>query len=607
MSSTSTFGIDLGTTCSAIGLVRDGKPQLIEIDGDPLLPSVVSFPEGEDPLVGRPALNRLALDPERTIRSAKRHMGSEHRWEIGDRLISAPEVSALVLERLKREAEKATGLEARRAVITVPAWFTHGQRADTHRAAELAGWDTVRLVNEPTAAALAHAHGRDLRRRALVYDFGGGTFDVSLVDQDGEVVEVRASRGDTHLGGDDLDAALTERVLEELRGEDRDLFAAVERSTPARTRLQLAVQEAKHELSSSLKAPVRVPFLLDLDGQAMHFDGELSRETLEQAAAHLVERTVRCVDEVLEDAHLSAAEVDELLFVGGSTRLPLVWSTLHAHTGLEGSSAIAPDRAVALGAAIQAAIVDGSRVDGILIDVAPFSLSVAAAIDPAEELHPRMFCRVITPRNAPLPSRHSELFHTAWPGQEVVQIPVFQGSAPNPLRNTTLGEIVLEDLPPAPVGQDSRAISVEFRHDLDGMVAIRVTDVLSDRTVDGRIAAGGEEAASLRAKLIEQWQDGGFTPGDGNDPDPYLEREERAVASSGVPAPTGSDLEEARQAFDAVLARETELAEQHPERIFDLRKLAIAGREAHQSGDADGALRSYDELSDQLFELGVWL
>ena len=615
MSNAPTFGIDLGTTCSAIGWVHEGRPRLIEIEGDALVPSVVSFPTKGDPLVGRSALNRLALEPERTIRSAKRRMGSDFRWAIDERMVSAPEISSLILEHLCRGAEEATGLRPRRVVITVPAWFHQGQRADTRRAAELAGLELVRLINEPTAAALAHAHRQDIERRALVYDFGGGTFDVSLVDQAGSVVEVRASHGDTNLGGDDLDAALAAIVLEGLRTEDRALHDAIRNSAPARTRLELAVRDAKHELSTTLSTAVRVPFLLDLDGEARHLETTLTRTAVETAALPLVERTLTCVDEVLADAGVRPGDVDELLFVGGSTRLPLVWQALHAQYGFEGNAAIPPDRAVALGAAIQAAIVDGSRVDGILVDVAPFSLSVAALASPSGEQRGHYVCSVVTPRNAPLPSRHTELYHTVTPVQDEVHIPIFQGSDPNPLRNTTLGEIVIDHLPPAPPPARTRPIAVEFRHDLDGMVAVRVTDELSGRSVDGRVAAGGGEVAHVREELIARLRRDEMIPGDGQDPDPFLEFEEPTPSSEITPvaphapavAPPADDFEEARRAFDSVLAREEELTAEHPEHVFELRRLATTGRDAAAAGDEDLALTRYDELSDRLFEIGVWL
>lgn len=615
MTDSPTFGIDLGTTCSTIGWVRDGRPQLIEIDGDALLPSVVSFPERGEPLVGRPAQNLLAVQPERTIRSAKRHMGTDHRWAIGERMFGAPEVSALILRRLCQGAEEATGVRPTRVVITVPAWFRQDQRADTRRAAELAELDLVRLINEPTAAALAYAHRTDVDRRALVFDFGGGTFDASLVHQSGSVVEVLASSGDTRLGGDDLDAALVEILLDELCRNDHALYAAIEGSVPAQTRLALAAQEAKHELSSVLSATVRAPFLLDLDGEARHFEAKLRRDAVEAAALPLVERTLGCVDRVLADAGVPAHEIDELFLVGGSTRLPLVWTRLHERYGLEGNAGVPPDRAVGLGAAVQAAIVDGSAVDGILVDVAPFSLSVAALTRTSPEEPDYMICRVVTPRNAPLPSCHTELFHTVTPTQREVRIPVFQGSDPNPLRNTPLGEVSIRKLPAAPPPDLTRPIAVEFRHDLDGMVSIRVTDELSGRSVDGRVVAGGAEATGQREKLAKEWREQEIVPGDGEDPDPFLEQEPNPRAEAGgtdgtVLSGTGassSDLEEAKRAFETLLARETELATEHAEEIFELRRLAVSGNEALADGNEEGALACYDELSDHLFELGVWL
>ena len=617
------FGIDLGTTCSAIGWIEDGRPRLLPVDGEELLPSVVYFPEGHEPVVGRAALHSLVLEPERCIRSAKRFMGSEHRWQIGERVISPPEVGALVLRRLCAAAEEATGVEPRRVVITVPAWFTQAQRADTRRAGELAGLETARIINEPTAAALAHAHGAQIRRRALAYDLGGGTFDVSLVEQDGPVVEVRASHGDTHLGGDDVDAALVERVLAHLRERDPELAAAVRTSTPALVRLLQAVEAAKIELSAAVKATLRVPFLLELGGEARHLELELTRTELEAVARPFVARTLDSVDRVLADAGLEPGQVDELLLVGGSSRMPLVWESLRSRYGLEGSAAIPPDRAVALGAAIQAAIVGGSRVDGILVDVAPYSLSVSALTgdDPHRPTH--MVCRVVTPRNAPLPSRHSEIFQTISPFQEEVTVHVFQGSDANPLRNTVLGEISIQGLPPAPEGEETRPISVEFRHDLDGMVSIRIADELTGQSVDGRIAADGEEVAELRQQLLDELEELDLTPGDGSSPagagarsaalDPPLTAaapsgaETEFAASLGTFQLGGADAEEAQRTFLAVLEKLDEIRSSHPDQAPELEGLVRQGEAALAQGETDRAIELYDALTDLMFELGLYL
>lgn len=601
MSLSPCFGIDLGTTCSAIGVVRDGVPQVLKIDGDELLPSVVSFPRSGPPLVGHTALNALALDPERAVLSSKRRMGSNHHYNFEGRDETPVSVAGHILRRLCEGAKHTIGLRPERAVITVPAWFTQAQRSDTRRAGELAGLTVERIINEPTAAALAHAHGQDIRRRALVYDLGGGTFDVSVVDQDGPVVEVRASHGDSQLGGDDIDLALVDLVLRKLAMNDRALRDAVDASLAARVRLRLAVEQAKIALSERVETTLRVPFLLEVGGESRHLEMTLTREELNEASLPFITRTLRSVDQVLNDAKLTPRDVDELLLVGGSTLQPLVWHLLHERYGLEGSHAIAPRRAVVLGAAIQGAIVDGSRTDGILVDVAPYSLSVGVSTSASPFSPQHYFSRVITPRNAPLPSRHTETFYTGYREQREVQIPIFQGSSSDPRRNIVLGMIRIDKLDPAPQGQPDRPIRVELRHDLDGLVQITITDVLSERSVKGQIAADGEEQAALRERLEQEWDESGLILG--LDEDPSTDDEPQLSAPT-LPA---SDLADAQLAFTAVLEARDRLEREQPAAAAELIDLAHSGQSAAASGDPDGAIALYDELSDRLFSLGVYL
>ncbi len=615
------FGIDLGTTCSAIAWAGNGRPTILPVHGEDLLPSVVSFTADGPSLVGRPALNHMALEPERTIRSAKRHMGSDHFWDVDGLVIAPAHVATVILKELARAAGRASGHDVKRVVITVPAWFTQAQRADTRKAGLEAGLEVVRLVNEPTAAALAHAHGQDIRRKALVYDLGGGTFDVSLVYQDGPVVEVLASHGDTGLGGDDFDKLLMGHVLERLGDKDPELLQAVEGSPPARSRLLAALEQAKMALSDSTRTRLLVPFLLEMDGEPRHLEMSLERSAFESLIDTLLDRTMDCVDQVLADGRLSQDEVDELLLVGGSTRIPLVWERLRARYGLEGSAAIPPDRAVVLGAAVQGAIVGGSRVDGILVDVAPFSLSVAVIAHLAPSGPPNYICRVVTPRNAPLPSRHTERFYTLHPRQEILKLTVFQGGHSNPLANVALGEIAMSGIPPAPEGEDARPIDVEFRHDLDGMVDIRVIDLLGNREVAGRVAADGEQVAKLMQQTRETMMKAGWTPGDGSDPDPW----HPLPVDKALPEPgeTGTEQDEAhlqddlqqytdgpddaRALFKAVRRRHKMLRNRYPELADELLGSASQGLEYLDSGEQRKAMQNYDDLADRLFDLGIFI
>ena len=611
--STPTFGIDLGTTCSTIGLVQDGTPRLLAVEeGEALLPSVVSFPEDGPPIVGRAAINLLALEPGRTIRSAKRDMGSERRWTVGQEEISAEDVAALVLRRLCDGAVKAGLPRPERVVLTVPAWFPQPARAATRRAGEAAGLEVVRLVNEPTVAALAHAHGQSVERRALVYDLGGGTFDVSLVDQHGLLTEVLASHGDTHLGGDDIDAALLERLIDRIADDgDDDLALLLEEDPAARERARLAVEAAKIRLSAEAEAVVRAPFVGEIAGAPRHLEVPLTRADLSEVAAPLLERTLRSVRRVLADARVSAGDIDELLLVGGMSRTPQVFAALLDELGIEGSSAIAPDRAVGLGAAIQAAIIDGSRVDGILVDVAPYSLSVGAASGLVPGFATNFICRVVTPRNSPLPARHTEVFHTMAPRQQRIAIPVLQGADPDPRRNLVLGRILMDDLPDAPNGMASRPIAVEFRHDLDGLVQIEVRDQLSGRSVQARVAADGDDVAELREQLLDEIGD--LQPGWGDPLDedaaasPRL-ASERLAANDAPPAPAAKhDPDEMEQVFARVLAERDSLIELDDDEVAALARLARDGIARIAAGDIAAAGRCHDELSDLMFELGVYL
>jgi molecular chaperone DnaK len=615
-----TVGIDLGTTCSAISVVRDGTPVILPIDARLLLPSVVAFPDGGPPLVGQAAVNREALDPERTIRSAKRLMGSDHRWNFGDQTVQPHEVGARVLERLCDAATAALGGRPRRAVITVPAWFTQAQRAATRSAGELAGLEVARIINEPTAAALAHAHGRDLQRRALVYDFGGGTFDCSLVEQSGGLVEVKASHGDTHLGGDDIDAALISHILKRIGEDDPTLRLAIEASAPARVKLRAAVEAAKIELSEVIRTRLQIPFLVEVSGEARHLELELTRSELEPLAEPFVERTLASIEHVLKDSKFKPADIDELLLVGGSSRIPLVWERLRQRFGLEGSAAIPPDQAVALGAAIQAAIIDGREVTGVLVDVAPYSLSVSAATGPMHGFPTHLVAQVITPRNTPLPSRHTEQFKTLHGQQREAHFWIFQGSDINPLRNAVLGQLSLAGLPEAPACAEGRPISVEFRHNLDGLVEVTVVDDLSGKRSTGRLAADADEVAELRDKLRSELELSGLIPGDGRDPDPFCEGDdegdegerERVEDGSEVEAEVSSaeatlDIGACRATFAAVLGAGERLRKEVPAHVEDLTTMAREGEAALAQESLAQAAAVWDRLSDRMFELGVYL
>jgi molecular chaperone DnaK len=593
------FGIDLGTTASAIALVQNGTPKVLTVHGSTLLPSVVMFPRGGEPIVGQSALNALELDPLRGVTSSKRHMGTTDAWVIDGVTVTPVDVAERILRSLVHGAEKSCGIRPRRVVITVPAWFTQTQRADTKAAGERAGLVVERILNEPTAAALAHAHGQDLRRKVLVYDLGGGTFDVSLVEQDGPVVEVKASHGDSRLGGDDIDTALADHVLTRLGETDSALRDAVEKSQAARVRLRMAVEEAKITLSETTQVTVRVPFLLELDGVARHLEMELHRNELDEVAEPYLERTLRSVDQVFKDTGLTPKDIDELLLVGGSTLQPLVWHTLHGRYNLEGSYAISPRLVVALGAAIQGAIIDGSRTDGILVDVAPYPLSVGSLSWMGDtEFY---MCHVITPRNAPLPARHSDTFYTTSPRQPKLLITIFQGASPAPSQNTLLAQLEIDNIPPAPPGRTDRPFRVTMRHDLDGMVQIDVVDELSGQITSGTVAADGAEQGALREALVDRMEKDGVPMWEEEDDEDRVETE-----GGGFEAPA-SDADEARRTLQAILVARETLAAEHPTEIAGLLDLANEGLAAAERDDLSAMLEIYEEISDRMFQLGIYL
>ncbi|QDV07345.1 Chaperone protein DnaK [Planctomycetes bacterium Poly30] len=620
------YGIDLGTTCSAIGAIVEGRPRLFEIEGSRLVPSVVTFGE-EGVLVGQTAQNQRLLAPERTLASTKRRIGTGHVFDVDGREVTPKEAATEILRFLADEVERQSGERPRRVVVTVPAWFPQDARSETRNAAEAAGLEVVRLVNEPTAAALMHSFEDSTERLSLVYDFGGGTFDASLVQCSGELVEVKASNGDVHLGGDDLDGALVMGLLQDLREEDPGFAAAIQKSPGARQRFLAAVRDAKHELSNSLEATVRAPFLLDLDGTPKHLELPLDRRVLEEALEPLLERTFECVDRVLAEGGVEARDVDEVLLVGGTSRIPAVQEALQKRYGWEGDASVPAQEAVALGATLQAGIIEGGPIQSILLDVAVYPLAIAAVEPSMSAGSPDHFVSsIITPRNAPLPSRHTQRFHTTHPTQRELRIPVLQGGDPNPLRNTPLGVVVINDLPPAPGGKLQRPIAVEFRHDLSGLVSIRVTDEISGRSVDGQVVVGGAESEEARADLWVAIKEENMVPGDGTDPDPYLKQDVdwRATADdlerwedegdvpstttvSGDGAPLTEDLREAKDSFEQFLKHEKKVAREFPDAAAELAKTAGAGLVAVKGGDRETALQHYDELSDRMFALGIYL
>jgi molecular chaperone DnaK len=471
------IGIDLGTTFSAVSTVYDGKPVILPNRHERIVPSVVGVSPDGKWLVGTPALNQYILYPNQTVRSIKRLMGTDQVIPLGGYDLTPPEISALILREMKRIAEANLGQAVSQAVITVPAFFNNAQRQATATAGQIAGLDVLRIINEPTAAALAFGLGTDTDQTALVYDLGGGTFDVSLVEIMNGVIDVRASHGDTHLGGDDFDERLARYLIITFQEEHEvDLGS----NPQALARIRRAAEQAKIELSSHMFTWVREEYLAEKRGVPLHLEVEVSRELLISLIQDLLVRTIESVTRVLEDGEIETP--DTVLLVGGSTYIPEVWQLVAEETGVQPRQDVAPSEAVALGAGIQGAIIAGEPIDAILVDVSPHALGVAV-VNFTYDGEPVPDCyKVLIHRNTTLPVTVEEIFSTMSADQDTVHIEVYQGDNPVASQNTLLGDFLFEGLQPV---EPSELIEfpVQFSLDLNGILEVKATDRATGRQV----------------------------------------------------------------------------------------------------------------------------
>jgi len=459
------IGIDLGTTNSGVAVIRNGRPEVIRADGEAILPSVVGLdPEGRL-LIGTPARNQRVLAPERTVSSIKRKMGEDVKVRLGDRDYAPQEISAIILGRLKERAEKFLGQSVRKAVITVPAFFNEVQREATREAGELAGLEVVRIINEPTAAALTYDPDSESMERLLVYDLGGGTFDVSIVQVERGVVEVLASHGDTHLGGDDFDQLLLDYVCDGFAKEHK---IDLRKSLVAKSRVLSAVEEAKKVLSAEAVAAIQEEFIAESDGAALHLDLKIERFDYEALIDPLLAKTLTCVDQSLDDAHLNAQQIDRVILVGGASRTPLVHRLLERRLGRELHTEVDPDLCVAMGAAVQGGLINGIDVGQVLVDITPHTLGISALGDLHGMFTEFKFAPVIH-RNTPLPATRSEMFSTACDRQKAARIEVYQGENGDVRLNQFIGEFLLDGLSEADAGNE---ILVRFVLDLNGILKV---------------------------------------------------------------------------------------------------------------------------------------
>lgn len=505
-----TIGIDLGTTYSAAALVRHGAPDILPHDNERIMPSMVGLSTAGGLLVGTPARNQYVLYPEQTVRSIKRQMGENVQVQLGERSYTPQQISAMILRELKRSAEAQLGEPVERAVITVPAYFSDAARQATREAGEIAGFIVERIINEPTAAALAYGLDRSAERQMVaVYDLGGGTFDVSIIELDSGVVEVRASHGNTQLGGDDFDERLRDVIIKRFTEEHGVDPRSDQR---AMARLLRAAEAAKSSLSSHPTVQVREEYLMTVDGRPLHLDLEIQRNQFEEAISDLLEGTISALEEALQDAQIGVDQLDKVLFVGGSTRIPLVWDLVRDYTGIEPAVAINPDEAVALGAAVQAAIIAGEPLDAILVDVTPHSLGIEIAQYEYGQLTPDRYS-VIIHRNTTIPTSRAEIYHAIHAFQKSILLKIYQGEQPIASHNTLLGEFMFDNLVPERPGLPP-SITVQFDFDVNGIVHISAADRGSGKQINATVQASHvrmlpADIAGARAELdsmeLDDW------------------------------------------------------------------------------------------------------
>lgn len=459
------LGIDLGTTNSAVSIIRDGKAEVLRERGEAILPSVVGLDPQGQLLIGVAARNQCVVAPERTVRSIKRKMGQAVTVKLGDQEYTPPQISSFILKELKERAERVTGESISKAVITVPAFFDDNQREATRQAGELAGLQVVRIINEPTAASLTYPIETDDLQRLLVYDLGGGTFDVSVVQVEAGVVEVLASHGDTELGGDDFDALLLDYVCDQFNDEHG---VDLRDDLVARSRVLQAVENAKIQLSSEPIATIEEEFIVEKDGKPLHLTMEISRLEYEEMIEPLLVKTLDCLDRALTDAKWTAEDIDKVILVGGSSRTPLVHKMLNERLGQPLHSEVDPDLCVSMGAAIQGGLVAGLKVGPVLVDITPHTLGVQALGTLFGFQSPFLFAPIIE-RNTPLPVKRSEMFYTSRDGQKMVQVCVYQGEDEDVRHNRKIGDFELDNLSGGKAGEE---IEVRFNMDVNGILNV---------------------------------------------------------------------------------------------------------------------------------------
>ncbi len=564
-------GIDLGTTNSVIAALIGSEPEIIaNAEGSRLTPSVVAFTKDGERLVGQVAKRQAITNPERTIASVKREMGTNHKVKIDDREYTPQEISAMVLQKLKTDAESFLGEKITQAVITVPAYFTDSQRQATKDAGTIAGLEVLRIINEPTAAALAYGLDKKGEQKILVFDLGGGTFDVSVLELGDDVVEVKATSGNNRLGGDDFDERVVKYVAEEFK---KDQGIDLLQDKMALQRLSEAAEKAKVELSSVTSTEINLPFITATQDGPKHLNVSLTRAKFDELTADLVEKTMGPTKQALSDAGLKSEEVDKIILVGGSTRIPAVQEAIRKLLGKEPHKGVNPDEVVAMGAAYQAAVLGGEAKDVLLLDVTPLSLGI--------ETLGGVYTKIIE-RNTTIPTEKKQIFSTAADNQNSVEIHVLQGERAMAVDNKTMGRFMLDGIPPAPRGVPQ--IEVSFNIDANGIVNVSAKDLGTNREQNITITA----SSGLEKDQIDEMV---------NEAEKYAEEDKKR-----------RELAEARNQADSLAYSAEKSLNELGDKVEEDKKEEINKaiqelREASQSDDLERIKEATEKMNSYMHEL----